>query len=142
MIKKLTLLLASFVLATPANAESTTHPKDTLQMNIIIQGTKYNAILENNETATTIQNMLPLTLNMSDLNHNEKYYYLDTPVPNNPVAVKSVSAGDIMLFGDDCLVIFYQDFQTPYQYTKIGHITDFPNPEHPISHAPQTIEFN
>ena len=27
-----------------------------------------------------------------------------------------------MLFGSDCLVIFYDSFETEFRYTKIGHI--------------------
>ena len=27
-----------------------------------------------------------------------------------------------MLFGNNCLVIFYESFDTSYSYTKIGHI--------------------
>lgn len=30
-----------------------------------------------------------------------------------------------MLFGSDCLVVFYQSFDTSYSYTKIGHIDNF-----------------
>ena len=29
-----------------------------------------------------------------------------------------------MLFGDNCLVVFYKDFSTSYSYTKIGTVED------------------
>jgi len=32
-----------------------------------------------------------------------------------------------MLFGDNCLVIFYKSFDTSYSYLKIGHINNLPD---------------
>lgn len=71
--------------------------------------------------------MLPLELNMSELNGNEKYAYLDKSLPTNSYNPKHINSGDVMLFGDNCLVIFYDSFNTSYSYTKIGHIDNLPN---------------
>ena len=38
-----------------------------------------------------------------------------------------INAGDIMLYGNNCLVVFYKSFDTTYSYTKIGHIDNLPN---------------
>ena len=66
--------------------------------------------------------LLPQEFSMNELNGNEKYIYLDTTLPTNPSNIKSINAGDVMLYGDNCLVIFYKSFETSYSYTKIGHI--------------------
>ncbi len=96
-------------------------------INVVIDGKNYIANLENNETVLEFLKMLPLTLHMSELNGNEKYYYLDNTLPTNFVNPENIEAGDIMLYGDDCLVIFYESFKTSYSYTKIGHIENMPH---------------
>ena len=94
---------------------------------VIVGGKTYNAKIEENETAQSLVNMLPLELNMSELNGNEKYIYLDKTLPTNSYSPKHIEVGDIMLYGNDCLVVFYKSFDTPYSYTKIGHIENFVN---------------
>ena len=94
---------------------------------VIVDGKKYNAKIEENETAQSLANMLPLELNMSELNGNEKYIYLNKTLPTNSYSPKHIEVGDIMLYGNDCLVVFYKSFDTPYSYTKIGHIENFVN---------------
>ena len=92
------------------------------KINVTINGKKYEANLENNETAKSLVNLLPREFNMNELNGNEKYVYLDTKLPMDASNPKHISKGDIMLYGDNCLVIFYESFDTSYSYTKIGHI--------------------
>ena len=94
---------------------------------VIVNGKTYNAKIEENETAQSLVNMLPLELNMSELNGNEKYIYLNKTLPTNSYNPKHIKAGDIMLYGNDCLVVFYKSFDTPYSYSKIGHIENFVN---------------
>ena len=93
-------------------------------INIDIHGATFTAQLENNATARTFLNLLPTTLTMDELNGNEKYHYLNSPLPSEPQRVGTIHAGDIMLYGNDCIVVFYQTFRTPYSYTRIGSITD------------------
>lgn len=96
-------------------------------INVMINGETYVANLENNETVAEFLKMLPQTLNMSELNGNEKYYYLDTTLPTNSTNPEPIESGDIMLYGNNCLVIFYESFRTSYSYTKIGHIENMPH---------------
>ena len=96
-------------------------------MKILIEGNEYIISLENNETARKFVDMLPQEFIMNELNGNEKYVYLDTTLPTNTYNPKRISAGDVMLFGNNCLVIFYKSFDTSYSYTKIGHIDNLPD---------------
>ena len=88
----------------------------------IIKGEEFIINLEDNETAKSFVKMLPKKYNMSELNGNEKYVYLDTSLPTNAFNPKHIEVGDVMLFGNNCLVFFYKSFDTSYSYTKIGHI--------------------
>jgi len=91
-------------------------------MKVIINGKEYIAKLENNETVKDFAKLIPTELQMNELNGNEKYVYLDTKLATDPYNPQKINKGDIMLYGDNCLVIFYKSFDTSYRYTKIGHI--------------------
>ena len=94
---------------------------------VTINKKEYSMILEDNETAKSFVKMLPTKFNMSELNGNEKYVDLDSSLPTNAYNPKHINAGDVMLFGDNCLVLFYKSFDTKYDYTKIGHIDNLEN---------------
>ena len=93
-------------------------------MRIGIGDYEFQAALESNPTAEALKEQLPLELNMSELNGNEKYNYLDFSLPTDSHCPGQIQAGDIMLYGDSCLVVFYESFSTVYSYTRIGHIED------------------
>ena len=92
------------------------------KMKIKIGSDTFSAILYENKTTEALKAMLPLTLNMSELNGNEKYFQLSTDLPANTVNIGTIQEGDIMLWGANTLVLFYKTFQTSYRYTKIGRI--------------------
>ena len=89
---------------------------------VVINDQTYILKLENNETAKEFINLLPLEFTMNDLNNNEKYVYMNNSLTTNSSNPKHIEKGDVMLYTDNCLVIFYKSFDTSYSYTKIGHI--------------------
>ena len=93
-------------------------------MRIVIGDHEFQAVLEDNPTAEALRERLPLELTMSELNGNEKYNYLDFDLPADSFSPGQIQAGDIMLYGSSCLVVFYESFSTPYSYTRIGRIED------------------
>ncbi len=96
---------------------------DNMQNIIItIKNKKYEAILYDNSTTKELIKKFPITITMSDLNGNEKYYNFSKSFSTSSENVASINKGDIMLFGDNCLVIFYKSFSTHYKYTKLGYI--------------------
>ena len=96
---------------------------DNMQNIIItIKNKKYEAILYDNSTTKELIKKFPITITMSDLNGNEKYYNFSKSFSTSSENVASINKGDIMLFGNNCLVIFYKSFSTRYKYTKLGYI--------------------
>ena len=91
---------------------------------VTINDNTYTLVLENNKTTEEFYQLLPKDFNMSELNGNEKYIYMDNSLATSSYYPKHIEKGDVMLYGDDCLVIFYKSFDTNYSYTKIGHINN------------------
>ena len=85
-------------------------------------GTPFTLHLYDNETARAFLHQLPITLDMSELNGNEKYYYLSESLPTDSSRPSHIHTGDLMLYGDNCLVLFYKNFSTSYSYTPLGRI--------------------
>ena len=102
---------------------NTKESKDIMSdIKVIINEKIYTIKLENNKTVEEFIELLPQEYTMNELNGNEKYIYLDNTLPTNSYNPNRINAGDVMLYGNNCLVIFYKSFDTSYSYTKIGHI--------------------
>ncbi len=80
--------------------------------------------LYDNASAKALEGLLPLEMNMIELHGNEKYHRLPQDLPANARTPGKIRAGELMLFGSDCLVLFYKNFTTSYAYTKLGFIED------------------
>ncbi len=120
---KIFILLIGLILLTGCNkVNQKEEVAMDLNVNITIDNNEYKIKLFDNQTSREFIKLLPLELNMQDLNNNEKYYYLENNLPINSSVPEIINKGDIMLYGDNCLVLFYKTFKTTYSYTKIGHI--------------------
>ena len=93
---------------------------------ITVNGTSFAATLEDNEAGRAFAALLPLTLDMSEMNGNEKYHYLDESLPTESYRPGTIQTGDLMLYGSSCVVLFYETFSSGYSYTRLGRID---NPE-------------
>lgn len=91
-------------------------------ISITVGNSVFSAKLYDNETAREFTEILPMTLNMSELNSNEKYYNLPDSLSTDSERAGSIKSGDLMLYGSDCLVLFYESFSSSYSYTRLGYI--------------------
>lgn len=93
---------------------------ETIQLKM--NGNDYQIDLERNTTAEELHEILPEEFAMKDLHQNEKYFELPKGLPVQAEKVGKVEIGDVLLYGNQTLVIFYQSFETSYSYTRIGRI--------------------
>lgn len=114
---------------------------DNMTLTIKTGTATFTATLADNATAKAFKGMLPMTVDMNELNRNEKYCNLPQSLPtaaSNPVTIRS---GDIMLFGPGTLVLFYKTFATSYSYTKIGRIDNPSALENALGAGNVTVTF-
>lgn len=130
------LLVSGFIFSA-----STALALETETMQMKIGNKEYSVVLHDNNTSKALQEILPITVKMSEFNGNEKYYHFRETLPSKPEHIGQIKTGDIMLFGDDCLVVFYKDFKTTYSYTRIGHIENTVDLEQMLGRGSVTITF-
>lgn len=91
---------------------------------IAVENQRFLAVLDKNETTDALMNQLPMTLDMRDMNGNEKYYYFAKNLPTHVEKPTEIHVGDLMLYEGDCLVLFYENFNSSYSYTILGYVED------------------
>jgi hypothetical protein len=112
---------------TPGNGrDPVTEKADSMSDTVLIKagGKEFRMTLLDNPTATAFKAMLPLSINMTELNGNEKYFRFSRNLPTNESNPGTIESGDLMLYGSNTLVLFYETFSTSYSYTPLGKITN------------------
>lgn len=80
--------------------------------------------LADTEAARAFAARLPMTLDMTDLNANEKKFDLPKELPANASRPGTIRNGDLMLYGTSTVVVFYLTFDSQYSYTRLGRVDD------------------
>ncbi len=93
-------------------------------MQLLINGQTFDLALADNAAATEFARLAPLTLTMQDHLTNEKFATLPTALTQNDSKIGKIQVGDVLLWQGDTLVIFYESFESGYQYTHLGKITN------------------
>ncbi|HKO76689.1 MAG TPA: cyclophilin-like fold protein [Flavobacterium sp.] len=146
------LMLLNFISITISSASSCNKDDDNIntennntmtngKIKITVNSKTFTAILLDNNSAKTFKKMLPLTINMIELNGNEKYYDLLNSIPTDASNPGIINNGDLMLYGSKTLVLFYKTFSTSYSYTKLGKIDDITGLASALGSGNVTITF-
>jgi hypothetical protein len=126
----------------PGNDLNNTFNSDTMKLRITIGTDVFVATLNNNAAATAFKAKLPLTIKMTELNGNEKYYDLPGSLPVNASKPGTIQAGDLMLYGSNTIVLFYKTFSTSYNYTRLGRVENASKSASALGSGNVTVKFD
>lgn len=125
----------------PDNDDNNNTDSMNNKLKITVGTASFTATLYDNAAVAALKAMLPLTVNMSETNGNEKLYYLSSSLPTSTFRPGSIRSGDLMLWGSDCLVLFYKSFSSSYSYTRIGRVDDASGLEAAVGSGSVTVTF-
>lgn len=107
------------------NDEPSEHADEiSVDLQMTIGNTPVSVDWEDNEAAEALKDLCrnqPLTIQMSMYGGFEQVGPIGTALPHNDVQT-TTSAGDIVLYSGDQMVVFYGS--NSWAYTRLGHITD------------------
>lgn len=98
--------------------------------------------LTDNAAARAFAAQLPVSLDMRELNGNEKHASLPKALPANASRPGTIRNGDLMLYGTDTLVLFYLTFNSSYSYTRLGRVDEPANLERALGRGGVRVVFS
>lgn len=97
-----------------------------MDIDITVGSSTFAAKLYDTEAARAFIALFPLTLDMTELNGNEKYCNLAADLPSGSTERPStIHAGEIICWSGNCLVLFYETFSNSFGgYIRLGYVQD------------------
>lgn len=108
----------------PTAAAAATVQTEASRMWMTVGERRFSITLADNEAAHAFAAMLPLSIDMAELNGNEKHADLPKALPTSANRAGAIRSGDLMLYGTRTLVVFYLSFDSSYSYTRLGRVDD------------------
>ena len=93
-------------------------------MRMTVGERRFSITLADTDAARAFAARLPLTLDMAELNGNEKHADLSQALPTDASRPGTIRNGDLMLYGSNTVVVFYKTFRSSYAYTRLGTVDD------------------
>lgn len=128
--------------AISATAATATVQSEESRMWMTVGERRFAITLADTEAARAFAALLPLTIDMPDLNSNEKHAKLPKALPTSTIRPGTLHNGDLMLYGLQTLVVFYLTFDSSYLYTRLGRIDAPPDLAQVLGRGTARITFS
>jgi len=122
-IKFLKIYLMLFTALMSLSFSTNVHCKE-YAVKLTINGEICEATFYDSETTRELKKLLPLKMMMQELNGNEKHGQISKSLPVDSFCPETIHKGDLLLWRNSTLVMFYKTFKSRYQYTKIGKLKE------------------
>lgn len=95
-----------------------------LLITLTVNNVRFQAVITHPEMIAYFQTALPMTLALAELNGNEKYGTLEQSFALATERLAVIQPGDLLIYQNQTLVLFYEPVHSHYEYTKIGQLID------------------
>src|SRR5436853_5762103 len=102
-----------------SNVGNSANTQKERKMKIRIGSKTFDATLFDNETAAAFKALLPLTVDMEELNGNEKKYDLSKLLPTNSFKPNTINRGDLLFWEVRTWWLFYKNFRSSNSKTSL-----------------------
>ncbi|AXQ78472.1 hypothetical protein DDV21_004960 [Streptococcus chenjunshii] len=112
-----------------------------MKITITVNRQPFQMDLADNKTAAAFAGLLPLELDMQDVNGNEKFYLLTDSLPQDPRPCRQITAGSLLLYQTNELTFFYDETASSFKFSEIGSVNDIKGFSQAMSGRAVTVSF-